>query len=324
MNNYEKLTQAIKSTSTELLDWTTYEGRKPKACCCCGRTFSNVLSKMYRTASTSQKLAYVCSDCATLYAYGVDLAYHRQSENEERVATGSGFCLGIEAEAMNKGDSLRERIVAAAVYGATATKDCTVGVEYHLPRFLSLNGVKDILDGLQNISDMTPENCGAHAHISTGEGNSFLGESGYYSVRNNSGYALVKLMDYIEENGADIQLFGRHCGNYSRKCSANAFNHGDWLNICDSNIEWRLLKYQNTRQYFDVLNMCIELTKFLTTKDYIGDGGTSRLGAFNPKMKGDTEKQYKAMCRIVRKYLDGKAPCQKASRNFIVSDNERM
>ena len=230
--------------------------------------------------------------------------YSFKNINEHHKPTDCGFQWGGEFET-NSRTSLAQRLQLWSWYKLICTEDATVNEEFKSSINKGLHGVKDMLDGIQEIIDISSgENCGTHANVSLENWDDCTMEK----IHNYAYQIFSPLANYLKEHTVDtIMVFGRDFRNYCRY-STQRFEHGYWLNIKDNCLEFRLAKFQNTQQYFYLLamlkEMCLVLNNFI--KSYSG---------YNIIDTRNASKVGNKLVKIFQKRVNGTATYMSRERN---------
>lgn len=272
----------------------TAKPRKGTRCKCCGKEL-NEYTRYIVTRTKSCAVAYVCEDCYT------PIAYHSHRPEEDIIKgklTSGKYRVAIELEANYRRNRSRADVNAylAAQWGLVPTEDCTVDVEYHMRNAVSFHGMKDFLDDVAKTVDLKTSNAGQHINISKIEWN--VGDLDAINIESENLFG--PLADYLRDHADDtIKVFGRYFDFYY-EYTRSYYRHGTWLNIKPYCLEFRLAKYQNTKQFFALMNYCRDIVDIV-------DGW----------LKNEIE-TYKAAQKIVNRfklYANEKAPCFYAYRN---------
>ena len=267
-------------------------------CQFCGQEILSWQSMVSADGGCKGSVIFAHEDCCHKRAYSF------KNNNEHHKPTDCGFQWGAEFET-NSRTSLAQRLQLWSWYKLICTDDCTVNEEFKSSINKGLHGVKDMLDGIQEIVDISSgENCGTHANVSLENWDNYT----MVKIHNYALQIFSPLANYLKEHTADtIEVFGRDFGSY-REFSTNSFQHGDWLNIKSKCLEFRLAKFQNTQQYFYLLamlkEMCLALNNFI--KSY---SGYSSIDSRNANKVGNK------LVKIFQKRVNGTATYMSRERN---------
>lgn len=227
---------------------------------------------------------YAHRECA---CYGDSIAsYSHEELKEHHKETYSGFRFGCEFET-NTHTTPEQRLQLFAWYGLRCTHDCTVQNEFKSGIINGLHGFKTMLDGISNIIDIASgENVGTHinASLATWDNDALC------KVRASAETLFKPLLETLKDNENEcINVFGRYFGNY-RAFDIFHFVHGCAICIKSNCIEYRLAKYQNTKQFFFLVAMIKEFTlvidKFIQGKINAFQAGKQILKAYQRRVSG--------------------------------------
>ena len=223
-------------------------------------------------------------------------------------AAKDGIAFSFELEAWNTATA-EQMVKWGAGYGMIATRDGTVGTEWHMPSRVSLAGFKEFLQGFSAENDLSDVHCGAHIHVSFPAERFSRDDSQYFGMQNAVSTLTLfqnSLFDGLRRDiaASDIAakaIWGRQMAGYAR--NTMYLKHGAWLNLNTKDfqtIEWRLPHFVNAAQYLWCVAMIkeftLELMKFLDDEQ-------------------DAEKTGKKLRKIYRKYAQGKGNAQRPERN---------
>ena len=269
--------------------------RKGTRCKCCGKEL-NEYTRYIVTRTKSCNVAYVCEDCYT------PVPYHHHKDTEDIIKgklTSGKYRVAIELEADYKRSTNHDNVNAylAAQWGLVPTNDCTVDVEYHMRNAVSFHGMKDFLDDVANTVNLTAPSAGQHINISkidwTIADTDKIGTEGQALFT-----PLAKAM--LNDYEALARVFGRVFDDEYYRYTESGFYHGDWLRIKSYCLEFRIAKYQNTKQFFSCMNLCRDIVDILDKW---------------LKEELNTDEAASKMVKRYKLYADGKAPCFYAYRN---------
>ena len=269
--------------------------RKGTRCKCCGKEL-NEYTRFIVTRTKSCNVAYVCEECYT------PVPYHHHKSTEDIIKgrlTSGKYRVAVELEADYKPRSNRNNANAylAAQWGLVPTDDCTVDVEYHMRNAVSFHGMKDFLDDVANTVNLTAPNAGQHINISKIDWT--VGDTN--KIDGNSQALFTPLARAMRSDPEALEkVFGRVFDDEYYRYTECGFCHGDWLRIKPYCLEFRIAKYQNTKQFFSCMNLCRDIVDIL-----------------DKWLKGElnTDQAAGKMAQRYKLYADGKAPCFYAYRN---------
>lgn len=264
-------------------------------CKCCGKKITD--GNYIQTYTKSCGVAYVCKDCIKHRSYGSDLVGRKLIDGK---LTSGNYRFAIELEANYFAGTNIQAIDAylAAQWGLQPSQDCTVDVEYHMTNKVNFHGLKDFLQDIGEIVDMSASNCGQHINISKLDWTM----QDMDKIRQNARELFNPLADEMKNDViGTTQIFGRYFTHYA-SCD-NYFQHGSWLNLDNPyHIEFRLPHYQNANQFFYCANFCRACVDILDKWLH---------GYYT------TTKASQNMTKEFRKYVAGKATCQRSERNKV-------
>lgn len=227
---------------------------------------------------------YAHRECA---CYGDSIAsYNHEELKEHHKETYSGFRFGCEFET-NTHTTPEQRLQLFAWYGLRCTHDCTVTNEFKSGIINGLHGFKTMLDGISNIIDIASgENVGTHINASlTG-----WDEIAMIKVKENATTIFKPLLEMMYNDRENcIKVFGRFFGDY-RTYDVYSFRHGSAICIKSNCIEYRIAKFQNTKQFFFLVAMIKEFTlyidKFIKGKDNATQTAKKLVKAYQRRING--------------------------------------
>ena len=213
-------------------------------------------------------------------------------------ATYSGVQFGVELET-NDTTTAEQRLYLYACYGLVCTSDCTVSEEFKSGINQGLHGIKKYFEGIEKVIDISSgDNCGSHVNISLARWDDTSDIQEYKVELFNP---LVKAIASLSEEKR-IEIFGRDFGDYRRYDEYN-FEHGDWLQIKEKCLEFRISRYKNATQYSHLIMLYAEWIKvidsvFLKNPSYV-----------------TAEAAAKKMIHLLNLHAEGKAKYQYSERN---------
>lgn len=295
------MAKVIQTQNVAGVDLELSKARKGIKCKCCGAILEGEIGYDYfRTHTKTCSVAYVCRDCITHRSYGSDIT------NKAIVAgklTSGKYRFAIELEAnyfdnrypaVNKTDTY-----LAAQWGLQPSKDCTVGVEYHMTNKVNFHGLKDFLEDVSKNVEMDAPNCGHHINISKITWTAHDMDM----IRQFERELFDPFMVYLKSHRQDtINLFGRFFGDWAD--ADRYYVHGSWLNLDNTyHMEFRLPHFSSVNQFFYCCNFCRDVVDILDEWLDTGD------------LYESSAKASKKIIAQFQKYSVGKANCQRKERN---------
>lgn len=171
-------------------------------------------------------------------------------------ATYSGVQFGVELET-NDTTTAEQRLYLYACYGLVCTSDCTVSEEFKSGINQGLHGIKKYFEGIEKVIDISSgENCGSHINISLARWN----DTNAIEIYSEQLFKPLAIAIKMLSPAKRCEIFGRDFGDY-RRYTEYGFNHGDWLQIKDQCLEFRISRYQNAIQYSHLIMLYAEICK---------------------------------------------------------------
>lgn len=255
--------------------------RETATCTCCGTVYS--VAEMIGTAMPNRggRKAYMCRRCAEL-----NRSYHTSNNVLQGKAKANAVYVGVECET-SYSDGYARNIMFD--YGFIPTHDCSLNSDGHGSRYgydgNTCEYVSGIMQGLNIVSKwaVTVEkliddghmkinnSCGTHTHISVNSMKDGNGNATYMDYIRRFYHSLfVPLANAMQANPEKARaVFGRYfdshyCMNISEYSNAN--NRYNFINVTNnSNIEFRLNKFQSAKQYQSLVKMEAEMVKCIVT-----------------------------------------------------------
>ena len=250
-------------------------------CTCCGAVHN--VSEMVKTAMPNRgnRNAYMCRQCANL-----NRSYHASNNVLQGKAKNNAVCVGIEHETSYSDEHARNIMFE---YGFIPTHDCSLNSDGMGSRYgydgNACEYVSGIMQGLNIASKwaVTVEklmsddhmrinnSCGTHTHISVNSMKDSNGNATYMGYIQRFYHSLfVPLANAMQANTEKTKaLFGRYFdSHYCTVISeySNANNRYNFINVTNnSNVEFRLNKFQNAKQYQNLIKMEVEMVKAIVT-----------------------------------------------------------
>lgn len=239
-------------------------------CTCCGNSYQ--VETMVKTAMPNRggNGAYMCAECARRNRW-----YHTSNNELQGTAKKNAVRIGTEWEIANHTDYARNILFE---FGCIPTNDS------------SLHGMRtcEFVTGIQQglnihskmcvtIEKLMRENhlqfndsCGTHFHVSVNNMKDDNGQAVYMDyVRRFYHSLFIPLAKAMRENPDKTErLFGRFFTGYAKDIdeNANANNRYNFVNVTNnSNIEFRLNRFQSAKQMQAVTKMEVEMVKAIVT-----------------------------------------------------------
>lgn len=217
--------------------------------------------------------AYMCRTCAnqnrgyTHFAGGNNEIQGKQKVNQVGV--------GIELETSFTDMHARNIMFE---YGLIPTNDCSLHgsrtCEYVTGIQQGLNIASKMAVTIENLMNgghlEINDSCGTHFHVSVNAMKDNNGQQVYMGYIKRFYHSLfVPLSKAMSENTeTTCALFGRWFGGYCEKITeySNAENRYNFINVTnDSNIEFRLNKFNNAKQFQNLMKMEVEMVQAIVT-----------------------------------------------------------
>lgn len=223
-------------------------------------------------------------------------SYEHLVRNKKATYTGVQF--GVELET-NSITTYEQRLYLYACYGLVCTSDCTVAEEFKSGINQGLHGVKKYFEGIEKVIDIASgENCGSHINISLAKWNNTNAIYRYSEQLFKPLAVAIKMLAPSKR----CEIFGRDFGSY-RRYTEFGFEHGDWLQIKDQCLEFRISRYQNATQYSHLIMLYAEICKTID-KHFLS----------NPCERTATATAQK-MVHLLKLHTSGLAKYQRDERN---------
>jgi hypothetical protein len=225
-----------------------------------------------------------------------DYSYEHLVRNKK--ATYSGVQFGVELET-NDITTAEQRLYLYACYGLVCTSDCTVSEEFKSGINQGLHGIKKYFEGIEKVIDISSgENCGSHVNISLAKWNN---TADIYNYAEDLFSPLVKAIKALP-SFKRVEIFGRDFGAY-REYTEKYFEHGDWLQIKNNCLEFRISRYRNATQYSHLIMLFAEMCKAID-KSFL----------YYPS-KNTATATAKKLVHLLQLHAEGKAKYQYIERN---------
>ena len=250
---------------------------KTAKCTCCNSV--NFTSEMVKTpmAKRGGAAAYMCQHCATH-----NEQYHTSNNTMQGTQKANGVYTGIELETSFTNEYARNTLFE---YGLIPTHDCSLSSDGFGSRYgwdgNTCEYVTGIMQGLNIPSKMAVtietlmnnndlkinDSCGTHFHVSINAMKNENGEQVYMSYIKRFYHSLfIPLCETMQANPeATTNIFGRYFDSHYCKAIYNGTYENDRYNfinvVNDSNIEFRLNKFQNAKQFQNLMKMEVEMVQ---------------------------------------------------------------
>lgn len=278
------------------------ENEKFKKCVHCG------VMKNVRFMRKDSKGKYVCNSCLRIDGYF--------TKNNETLYNPSSThkTYGFEFECVPiKKDGFDGHVeMMSSKYGLIPTEDGSLpigGIEYKTPTINGLRGVRHMFNDVYGMVKFSSQKCGQHINIGDSK---YIDATAMKRIRYFKDYLFDNLTDYMAEHEDDVK---RVCGrNFTHYADNNyRYVHGSWLNLGNNNrLEFRISKFKNPKQYFELVNMWTEML------DAIINGFIIPYEEDNiHKNSINATKVCNHMIRIFKCYADGKASVQARSKKLV-------
>ena len=278
------------------------KNEKFKKCVHCGAM------KNVRFMRKDSKGKHVCNSCLHIEGYCTKNNETLYNPSSTHKTYGFEFeCVPIRKDGF---DGHVEMM--SSKYGLIPTEDGSLpigGIEYKTPTINGLRGVRHMFNDVYGMVKFSSQKCGQHINIGDSK---YIDATAMKRIRYFRDYLFDNLTDYMTEHEDDVK---RVCG---RKFTYYADNnhryvHGSWLNLGNNNrLEFRISKFKNPKQYFELVNMWTEML------DAIINGFIIPYEEDNiHKNSINAEKVCRHMIRIFKRYAEGKASVQSRSKKLV-------
>lgn len=279
---------------------STNNNMSRRMCSCC----KQVLPKNALIKAKSGR--YVCFSCNRT------LGYSTRNNTNSHKAKNHNKTYGFEFECIPRSTEDRAAILSYG-YGFLPTSDGSLadgGVEFKSPIYHSLNGLRPMLRTISKHADLTHRSCGQHINIGDKE---YIDSNEMEFLSDYANKVFDPLYFYMKDRRSDVErVVGRYFTGYAdRECYTN---HSSWINLSHNNrIEFRLSKFKNANQYFQVVCMWTEMLDCVINNFLLKTKVNGRTNMpFNCKCAEQTAAK---LIKIFDKYAQDKATCQRPERN---------
>lgn len=255
--------------------------KKFAKCTCCQSV--NPVSAMVKTAMPKRgnAAAYMCSECAN-----TNRSYHTSNNVIQGKQKVNAVNVGIELETSFTDELARNQLFE---YGLIPTHDCSLNSDGYGNRYgwdgNTCEYVTGIMQGLNIASKMAVSieklmndehlkinnSCGTHFHVSIDAMKDENGEHTYMGYIQRFYHSLfIPLCNEMKANPIETtNIFGREFNDhYAQSISENTNpnNRYNFINVTNrTNIEFRLNKFNNAKQFQNLMKMEVEMVQAIVT-----------------------------------------------------------
>lgn len=229
-------------------------------CTCCNREFNVIHMVKTEMPNRGMRNAYMCTDCATRNQH-----YHTSNNELQGKAKKNSLRVGHELETAYNDDYARNILFE---YGCIPTNDSSLhgmrtcefvtGIQQglNIGSKMAVTIEKLLRDGHLQIND----SCGTHFHVSINNMENANGERVYMGYIRRFYHSLfTPLADAMASDPEKTKkLFGRYFTGYAERINqhSNENSRYNFINVTnDSNIEFRLNRFNNAKQYQALMKM---------------------------------------------------------------------
>ena len=234
-------------------------------CLNCNKEF--LLFNTYKVNSKE----YVCHDCSTQKSY--------YAKNEAKKGKDTQMTFSFEFETGERNNELFELLK----YGFIGCFDGSIsGTEWKSPIYSNRKTFHAICRKLDKFAKYINNGCGTHLHVGTE----------YKHIMEDYEVELFSpILEYMRNNKEKTRkfwgrYFNHYCSGYFEEDRYNTFNTRSSVET----LEFRLLKFKNSKQYIRASDFCIDTTKYINY--HIAKGNF------------DTNKAKKIGKIILKKYME--------------------
>lgn len=255
--------------------------KKTAECTCCHNVYYT--SEMVKTNLPKRggAAAYMCTRCASQ-----NRNYHTQNNEIQGTGKANQVGTGIELETSYTNDNARNQLFA---YRMIPTHDCSLRSDSSASRYgydgTTCEYVTGIMQGLNIASKLAVSveklmhdgdlkinhSCGTHFHVSVNAMKNANGEQVYMDyIRRFYHSIFVPLCNAMKANPVETAtLFGRPFNDhYAQSINeySDANDRYNFINVTNnSNIEFRLNKFNNAKQFQNLMKMEVEMVQAIIT-----------------------------------------------------------
>lgn len=247
-----------------------FQKQKYVKCSCCGHSIP--IDKDYQATNGN----YVCSYCSMTKPYETknNTMFHKTTKSHKTY--------GFELECVPK--SFKHKLsMINATYGLIPTSDGSLpsgGVEFKTPIYNGMRGLRTLFKSFDKYANFSSSSCGQHINIGDTE---HINSNTIPYIRGYAERLFDPLYHYMHDNREDtVKIVGRYFTGYADK-DYSYTAHSSWINLDEYNrIEFRLSKFVNPNQYFELICMWTEMVdciinNFLPIHDYVSADNTSQM-----------------------------------------------
>ena len=240
-------------------------------CTCCNSVYATAEMVATQMPNRGNRKAYMCRRCAN-----ENQRYHTSNSTIQGKQKVNAVNVGIELETAFTTDNARNQLFE---YGMIPTNDCSLygmrTCEYVSGIMQGLNIASKLavtIENLMNHNELTINNsCGTHFHVSIDSMKNENGEKVYMQYISRFYHSLfVPLCKAMTENeNLTTAIFGRYFQyDYCKPVNENTSvcDRYNFINVTNNNrIEFRLNRYQNAKQFQNLMKMEVEMVQAIVT-----------------------------------------------------------
>lgn len=243
---------------------------KTAKCTCCNTV--QFVDQMVKTSMPNRggANAYMCQRCATQNQF-----YHANNNKNRGTNKANNVMIGHEYEVSYNDDYARNIMFE---YGLIPTHDCSLigrrTCEFVTGIQSGLNIASKMVVTIENLINENHleinDSCGTHFHVSINAMKNENGEQVYMNYIKRFYHSLfIPLCETMQANPeATKNLFGRDFSDWARPVNqyTNAEIRYNFINVTNnSNIEFRLNKFQSAKQMQNLMKMEVEMVQTIVT-----------------------------------------------------------
>ena len=188
---------------------------------------------------------FICRDCSNTQGYTM--------RNTESIGKTTQMSFSFEFETNKRVNELYE----LAKYGFIGCYDCSIqGNEWKSPIFNNKKSFHAICRKLDKFKNYVGKTCGTHLHVGTPY---------KYKINNYAREIFSPILEEMRSNESVTKKFwGRYFNHYCQgyQNSGTRYNCFNTLSSVET-LEFRLLKFKNSKQYIRAADFCIDTTRFI-------------------------------------------------------------
>ena len=243
---------------------------KTAKCTCCESVFFT--DEMVKTPMANRGMAnaYMCRRCATQNQY-----YHSSNNKTRGTNKVNGVKIGTELEVSYNDAFARNTMFE---FGLIPTNDCSLTgrntCEFVTGIQKGLNIASKMVVTIESLINAghleINDSCGTHFHVSINDMKNENGEQIYMGYIKRFYHSLfLPLTEAMQANPeATKNIFGRYFTGYAKEITsyADPDNRYYFINVTNNtNIEFRLNKFQNAKQMQNLMKMEVEMVQAIIT-----------------------------------------------------------